>query len=768
MIYNLPAYQEERMVFRYKGRAYRFVTISILMFSLAIATGTFAEKKEDAAKKKKLYISSIKANGVPKQLADRVKERIRLSIFEDFGSQYQVLDDEAIKVMYKQAESILASGCDDTSCISQIADGINAEEIVYGDVTKDGEKIALSATSLERKGVSLGTKSIVKISFFESQMNHFISETSKKLIIPKYKINMKAEVPVDTSISLKGINLGKIEGLDIAVMKFTSGDEVIGQMLGFLKEIVEKGDKNFTERYYSKSRDEYNNALTRIKAKLMPAQQAKMADFIDGVKKRIGSAYAMEFKKEVESVDAAVSGMDKSGEKNILDIISKYQSIRSKISAIPNEYKPQTAGIKQSTEDRLDSMNIALAGLYEKDGDDAYREYKFETALAQFTRSRGTAGKIINPANRETTTARYDKKIDAVHKTGQSYLENSVKSLIDQASYLNLKDETDKSNIMLGKARDLIKASQFITEDVVNLYNDMADVLKSEKLYFNKNTNRLGEDPGKIQRNEQAVREKERKSEERNRSLKKFWSKDVNLQLAANAIVGGTAGAKLGNVVKSYSEAFINSLQQSTYKYNFDVIDDKAKNKFSIYGVNLEPRILIWHFGLGMSFLFEWSNTSKSSVQQGYDSATNIQYKASLAEKNYIPTFFIRPLYGKTGDDINYNLLIGAGYVLANSSAKFSTKYTETSYVQNKGWVFSGYPDVNKTFNGNGTGYRFLAELSLIFKEHILVNVGFMYGQWKIDSYKSSDGEKLKDASGNTFKSDSKTYCFYMGTGLSI
>ena len=164
----------------------------LLMAAAVLFTGsTYAQKAvEGEGKKKKLYISTIKANGVDARLAARVKEGIRLAIFEEFGARYQVIDDDAIKVMYRQAEAIMSSGCDDTSCITQIADGINADEIVYGEVARDGAKIAASITCLERKGTSLGTKSIVRVSFLESQVDWIASETAKKLMNAAYKIDL--------------------------------------------------------------------------------------------------------------------------------------------------------------------------------------------------------------------------------------------------------------------------------------------------------------------------------------------------------------------------------------------------------------------------------------------------------------------------------------------------------------------------------------------------------------------------------------------------
>jgi D-alanine-D-alanine ligase len=85
------------------------------------------------------------------------------------------------------------------------------------------------------------TKSIAEIAFFESQYDHFVREATFKLLDPKYKINMNVEIKSDDTISIKTINLGKVDGLDLSVLDFKSNDSSVSNILDFLtKNSIEK------------------------------------------------------------------------------------------------------------------------------------------------------------------------------------------------------------------------------------------------------------------------------------------------------------------------------------------------------------------------------------------------------------------------------------------------------------------------------------------------------------------------------------------------
>jgi formylglycine-generating enzyme required for sulfatase activity len=451
--------------------------ITALMMAVLITADSTAEKTE---KKKKLYISSIKAEGIPKSIAKRVREGLSLAIFGNYGKQYHVLDDDAIRVMYSQAEKMLASGCTDYSCMTQIADGINADEIIYGEVRREGPKIRLVLSNLQRsrKTLSLGTKSKVSISFPESQLDHFATEAAMKLMNSRYRIK-KAGISVDGGISLKTIKVGRVKGLDIAVMRFTSSDDIITQMLGYLKGLVEKGDESFKSRDYSNARGEYGVVLERIKTKLVPEQQRKMHDFVSGVKKRIVSAYFMEIKGDIDRIDRDLQSGKKGNESVLEDLIKQYNAVSGRIDGIPGEYRGKLASLQNAVTERMISIS-------EKRGDAAYREYRFGDAIADYGKATQRAGRIWNSRNRIKHKKRLDKKIITARETAESYLSNRVKSLLDQASFYNLKDEIGNARDTMEKAKSLIEKSTVDTRSARKQYNRYAAVIKVEKLYLTK------------------------------------------------------------------------------------------------------------------------------------------------------------------------------------------------------------------------------------------------------------------------------------------
>ncbi len=460
------------MTTRMIASKYALLLAAITIVVLIAASGN----SENTEKKRKLYISSIKAEGVSRTIAKRVREGLSLAIFGNYGKQYHVLDDDAIRVMYSQAEKILASGCTDYSCMTQIADGINADEIIYGEVRREGPSIRLVLSNLQRsrKTLSIGTKSKVSISFPESQLDYYTTEVALKLMKSSYRIK-RAGVSVDEGISLKTIKVDKVKGLDIAVMRFTSSDDIITQMLGYLKDLVEKGDKRFKSKDYSEARSEYGVVLERIRSKLVPEQQRKMHDFISGVKKRIVSAYVMEIKGDIDKIDKELESGKKGDDSMLENLIKRYNAVSGRIDGVPGEYRGELEPLQNALTERMISLS-------EKKGDSAYRSYRFGDAIADYRSSLQRVERIGNSRNRIKHQKRLDKKFKTARETGESYLSNRVKSLLDQASFYNLKDETDNARDTMERARSLIEKSKVETWYARKQYNRYAVVIKVEKL----------------------------------------------------------------------------------------------------------------------------------------------------------------------------------------------------------------------------------------------------------------------------------------------
>ncbi|HPS58018.1 MAG TPA: hypothetical protein PK514_07920 [Spirochaetota bacterium] len=150
----------------------------ILFSSAAVMAG----KDENAPQKqKKMYIKNLAGEGVKKQLLERIRGKMLSTIMDISGDEYNILDDDTVIAMYDQAKKIMVSGCDDESCISQIAEGINADVIIHGEVSIDGGNITISVQRVDRnrKTLEMGITSRVSQTFKESQTDWFAEEAAK-------------------------------------------------------------------------------------------------------------------------------------------------------------------------------------------------------------------------------------------------------------------------------------------------------------------------------------------------------------------------------------------------------------------------------------------------------------------------------------------------------------------------------------------------------------------------------------------------------------
>ena len=149
----------------------------------AIANMSTLSSQEKALKK--LYISSMQASGVPEPMAKKARERIEFALYENFGREYRVLTDEDVKVMFKKAQAIMATGCTAESCQTEIADAVDADEIIYGELSRDGGSLRLTARTLlrDRKTLAITKKSMVVLAFTDKELDHYASEAAKKLAV---------------------------------------------------------------------------------------------------------------------------------------------------------------------------------------------------------------------------------------------------------------------------------------------------------------------------------------------------------------------------------------------------------------------------------------------------------------------------------------------------------------------------------------------------------------------------------------------------------
>jgi len=456
---------------------------AVIFASAGITAG---KDKAGSSKKKKMYIANIKGEGINKQLIDRIRNGITLSVLDNYGNLYQVLDDEAVRIMYRQAEKIMSSGCDDTSCITQIADGINADEIIYGEVSLDAGMVKLVMKCLARKNMELGTKSMVNISFKESQADWFAMETAKKLVEPSYRIDAsKAPAEFDSKVDIRGIAIGGVESFDIKVLNFTSSDESIQNIIGYLKDLLKFGDKLFSEKEYKDAIDKYKTVIKKIDEDLLPKSRGKVQNFKKETVKRIDASFAMIYKSDMEKVDLKLKNEDAADESFIKKIIRKYNDIKEEMKkeVLPQAYGDNVKKIEAALKDRMEACYTSICTLHEKTGDTAYNEYRFDTALEEYNKSLAACKNITGRKKSELET-RYNTKIKTTQKTGTSYLQNRIASYISIIEFYNIKGEKSDAKSTLKDARKYLTGgmSKFATLSVIDEYNLAAQLLKQDEI----------------------------------------------------------------------------------------------------------------------------------------------------------------------------------------------------------------------------------------------------------------------------------------------
>ncbi len=199
----------------------------VLIFCIIFAFGILISGE----KKKTILISKITTSSKTRSINLEVfQDKLKSKIIEKFSSEYRVLTEDDLELFITQAEEIQKHGKDASKILSQIADARDSDEYISGKLfLENGKfKVLLNNISNSKLDNSLFTKSVVDISFDESELEHFVNEISIKILYPKYKMNFDSSVT--KKISFVKENLVKEES-----KTFQIGDLVWGEFEGVLK-----------------------------------------------------------------------------------------------------------------------------------------------------------------------------------------------------------------------------------------------------------------------------------------------------------------------------------------------------------------------------------------------------------------------------------------------------------------------------------------------------------------------------------------------------
>ena len=433
--------------------------------------------KAEQTKQKKLYISTITVEGLPVSAIKAIRNTIEITIFENF-KDYRIITDDDIKIMYKKAEALMASGCNAESCQQQIADAIDADEIIYGEVIKKGNEISFKGKRLSRDKSSLQIvpTSIVQQTFPEQFLEYYIVEIAKKLINPQYTIVTK-KITKDDVIST--IQVETFKEVPLQPIQFTTTDDTLSSMVQVINDLIQKGDSYYEKKQYEQAISQYDDIIKKIANKLTIEKQQKLNNITNEITKRRDASYCSLYKIKIEALDSEYRQHIEKYLYNCDTIVKEYKTLMLEIKSIDDNRW------LDGKSDIVTIINKRLMKIYEASADAYYKQYDFVNAFKNIKQA-FLCVDDLNKKEKEQLNVYYGKKLEAIQVTGENYIANKIYALTDRAQYFNLLDDLTQAKKYCNDAYSLLKAhKQFISKQMVEHYNDVALVVGGTQI--NKN-----------------------------------------------------------------------------------------------------------------------------------------------------------------------------------------------------------------------------------------------------------------------------------------
>ena len=442
------------------------IIVSILLFQ-------FLFNPLSANSKKKLYLSKVNVlQGVPSGIKSSIINRIKLNVLEKYEDKYQIVSDSDVALMNQKAAQLQKQGCSDEVCMKQIAEAIDADEIIYGDVTLEDGKIKISLTNIlrDKNTLQMSTKSVVEVKFYESDYDHYAREATIKLLEPKYQIKAPALVFQD-KLDLKAIDLGKTGSGTLSVLDFKTDDSSVQNVVNYLKEQVREGDELFSQKKYDNARSKYEDIMRKIEEKVLPEKRKKITKLEESVEERIANSIVLGEKEWLDYYDGELKKVIIWKPDDFPWFINNYEGVRDVIENKSTRFQSRLSTLRASTTDRIDSVRHSQISFYEKIADSLYQANEFEKAYAKYEYISQIPQYMYDVRKKNEDIARITKKKDTIRKTGENYVKNAVKVYLDQAEYLNLQDRREDAIKSVEMARNVIRTTTFVTQASIDYYD---------------------------------------------------------------------------------------------------------------------------------------------------------------------------------------------------------------------------------------------------------------------------------------------------------
>ncbi|PJZ51857.1 cag pathogenicity island protein CagA [Leptospira adleri] len=383
------------------------------------------------AKPSKIYVHKLTLEGnLNAGLENRFRNGIINSVLHNFEGKYTIVDDESMIILYKQVEALQKMDCSDEICIKQIADAIDANEVISGTISSKNGLIYVSLRNQTRdsKTLSYSIKSTFQMEFPEFLMDYYAGESGRKLLDPKYNPDFN-QIPASASgnMSVAFLKIKPVPGTNLNSMEFKTSDKILEGVLEEIKEELDQAAKYALSKDYSESTEIYSRILHAFDDRLSEESRKKLGSFIRQIQTSITNNYSLEYKEKINDLDRNLFENKKQTPEDLEKHLNAYVLLAEEYSSkVPEKHRQ--IQIQQSIQERKDQVESALFSLKEKEADQAYSIFDFslasklyETLLKDLSSKTGNQYKSYKEI--------IQKKAEVSEKTGRSHLTNRLDTL---------------------------------------------------------------------------------------------------------------------------------------------------------------------------------------------------------------------------------------------------------------------------------------------------------------------------------------------------
>ncbi|TGL63202.1 ankyrin repeat domain-containing protein [Leptospira sarikeiensis] len=475
---------------------------SIFILFLLLFSGIDQELFSKENSVQKIYIHKLKLeNGVPKYLESRFRNGIINSILRNYEGKFNIADDDSLSALLKQVELNQKLNCSDEICMKQIADAIDADELISGTIfaSNKGYKINLRSQKRDSVALTYTIKTSFDLEFPEYQIDYYSAEAGRKLIDPRYAINFAAAFPgAVEKVEFPSFKIQNDQTGEINVLNFKIEDQTAKGFIETIRPKLSKADDLVKEKLYERSIPEYLETLTALEERLSDKSKKDMSEYLKNIRGKIANSYFLIYKDKFSAMDTSAQ---KGGEISFLrDLSEEYKNLKKEyVSKTPSAYR--LSEFEKALDERVEKLNFVVFHLLEKEGDREYSDFDFTGAILSYRSIRNDLIKMRSSSESSALKARVERKILTSETTGRSYLQSKLSGLyqILEKSFLAeaLESDPERKKIHIEKIGEGFKhiletlaRSEFVSEEQISYFNHFRNkaVPKIGKNLFDQDT----------------------------------------------------------------------------------------------------------------------------------------------------------------------------------------------------------------------------------------------------------------------------------------